>query len=432
MPIKNRALIFPAGSEIGLEIYRSLRYNLHVDVYGASGKSDHARFIYPPERYEEGPYFINSHGFLSAFNDLLSRWKINFIYPTHDTIALWLADNAHLLKAKVIGSSVETARVARSKKLTYKTFEHEEFCPAMYGAMHMPDRFPVFVKPDDGQGGQGACVVSSWPDLQELVSSRPNLVVTEYLPGEELSVDCFTDRHGVVRFVGPRTRSRVTIGISYESQAVPITPEIRAIAESINSRVKLRGAWFFQIKKSYNSKWKLLEFAARQSSTMGLYRPLGVNFALLSLFDAMEMDVEILNNGIGISLSRRLQNVYKLDYAVKRVYLDFDDTLIIDDKVNVQAMAFVYQCRNKSVPVVLLTKHRYDIYESLRRHAIDAHLFDEIITLREDEEKHCCIDEEGAIFVDNYFADRAKVAREKRIPVFDVDGIDGLMHGQEL
>jgi len=221
----------------------------------------------------------------------------------------------------------------------------------------------------------------------------------------------------------------VTIGISYESQAFPLTPEIRAIAESINSRVKLRGAWFFQIKKAYNSQWKLLEFAARQSSTMGLYRPSGLNFALLSLFDAMEMDVEFLNNGLGISLSRSLQNTYKLDYAVKRVYLDFDDTLIIDDKVNIQAMAFVYQCRNKSIPVVLLTKHRYDIYESLRRYAIDARLFDEIITLGENEEKHCCIDEDGAIFIDNYFTDRAKVAREKRIPVFDVDGIDGLMHG---
>ena len=428
MPKKNKALIFPAGSEIGLEIYRSLRYNLHADVYGVSGKSDHARFIYPPERYEEGPYFIDSPGFLSAFNDLLSRWKIDFIYPTHDTIALWLAENAHLLKASAIGSSFEAARVARSKKLTYKEFEHEEFCPAVYGVGQMPDRFPVFVKPDEGQGGQGASVVSSWPDLQRLFSSRPNLVVTEYLPGEELSVDCFTDRHGVLRFVGPRTRSRVTIGISYESKTFSLTPEIRAIADSINSRIKLRGAWFFQIKKAYNSKWKLLEFAARQSSTMGLYRPSGINFSLLSLFDAMEMDVEILNNGIDISLSRSLQNAYKLDYAVKRVYLDFDDTLIIDDKVNVQAMTFIYQCRNKSVPVVLLTKHRYNIYESLSCHSIDARLFDEIITLREDEEKHCCIDEEGAIFVDNHFADRAKVAREKRIPVFDVDGIDGLMH----
>ena len=429
MPKKNKVLIFPAGSEIGLEIYRSLRYSLHVDVYGVSGKSDHARFVYPPEHYEEGPYFIKSPGFLSAFTDLLSRWKIDFIYPTHDTIALWLSENASLLKSRVIGSCVETARVARSKKMTYRAFEYEDFCPELYGDGQKPDLFPVFAKPDDGQGGQGATIIRNWPDLVKVLNSQPNLIVTEYLPGEELSVDCFTDRHGTLRFVGPRTRSRVTVGISYESQTFPLTPEIQGIAESINSGVKLRGAWFFQIKQDRNRKWKLLEFAARQSSTMGLYRPLGINFALLSLFDAMEMDVKILHNRIGISLSRSLQNIYKLDYALQRVYLDFDDTLIVGDKVNVQAMAFIYQCRNKSVPVVLLTKHKFDIYESLRYHSIDVGLFERIITLREDEEKHCCIEEEGAIFIDNYFVDRVKVAKEKQIPVFDVDGIDGLMHG---
>jgi hypothetical protein len=429
MPKKNKALIFPAGSEIGLEIYRSLRYSLHVDAYGVSGRSDHARFVYPQEHYAEGPYYIHSPNFLAVFNELLTRWKIDFIYPTHDAIALWLAENTQILKAKVIGSPVETARVARSKKLTYETFKLEGFCPRVYGAGLKPETFPVFVKPDEGQGGQGVYIVRDWPDLEILIGSRPNLVVTEYLPGEELSVDCFTDRHGALRFVGPRTRMRVSIGISCESQAFPLTPEIQAIAESINSRVKLRGAWFFQIKKDHNSQWKLMEFAARQASTMGLYRPLGINFALLSLFDAMEMDVEILKNGIGISLSRSLQNTYKVDYAIKRVYLDFDDTLIIDDKVNLQAMSFIYQCRNQSLPIVLLTKHMQNIYESLRRHAIYEGLFEEIITLKAGEEKHSYIKEEGAIFVDNYFVDRMKVAQKKRIPVFDVDGIDGLIHG---
>jgi hypothetical protein len=39
---KCRVIIFPAGSEIGLEIFNSLKYSHHVEVFGASGKSDHA------------------------------------------------------------------------------------------------------------------------------------------------------------------------------------------------------------------------------------------------------------------------------------------------------------------------------------------------------------------------------------------------------
>lgn len=38
-------LIFPAGSEIGIEIFHSCKYS-HINLFGASGKSDHAEFIY--------------------------------------------------------------------------------------------------------------------------------------------------------------------------------------------------------------------------------------------------------------------------------------------------------------------------------------------------------------------------------------------------
>jgi len=53
MSAKHNVLIFPAGSEIGLEIYHALKYSHHVEVFGASGKSDHASFLYEEGRYVE-------------------------------------------------------------------------------------------------------------------------------------------------------------------------------------------------------------------------------------------------------------------------------------------------------------------------------------------------------------------------------------------
>ena len=53
---KINILVFPAGSEIAIEIYHSLKYNLHVEIFGASGKADHSKFI-----YDELPAMVPIH-----------------------------------------------------------------------------------------------------------------------------------------------------------------------------------------------------------------------------------------------------------------------------------------------------------------------------------------------------------------------------------
>jgi hypothetical protein len=217
------------------------------------------------------------------------------------------------------------------------------------------------------------------------------------------------------------------MGISFRSTALDASDEILHIAECINDSVSLNGAWFFQVKKDRVGKFKLLEFAPRQSSTMGLYRHTGVNFALLTLFNAMEVPVQILQNQYAVQLDRSLHNRFKADMTVKRVYIDFDETLVVGKHVHEQAMAFVYQCRNQSVPIVLLTKHRYNLANTLRECGISKHLFERIVQLEHDQEKCDFIDPEGAIFIDNYWFDRRAVKQKFGIPVFDADAIECLL-----
>jgi hypothetical protein len=424
---RQNVLIFPAGSEIGFEVHRSLQHNLHFRVFGASGKADHARFLYDVDRYIQREFYVSRPNFLNEFNALLNDWRIDFVFPTHDDVSLYLAKERENLSAKILTSNYETNLVARHKSRTFDLFAGESFCPAVFKAPYREIRFPVFCKPDTGQGAQGTSVAEDAVQLERAVSAQTNLVVTEFLPGEELSVDCFTDRHGRLRFVGPRTRERITVGISYESAVVPLTEDINAIADTINRKLRLRGAWFFQIKRDQFGRWRLLEFAPRQASTMGVYRALGVNFALLSLFDAMDIDIEITRNDIPVRLSRRLQNRYAIGYEWNHVYIDYDDTIVNDGKVNDQAIAFLYQCRNCSKRISLITKHRFNLDQSLKDNCISDRLFDEILLLGETDEKHEHIDPSGAIFIDNYYVDRAKVSRRHGIPVFDVDGIDALI-----
>lgn len=428
MSVKHRALVFPAGSEIGMEIFNSLKYSHHVELYGASGKNDHASFVYQPDHYaEDSGLYVDRPDFVERLNRIIDGWDIEFIFPTHDTVANFLAANQKNLHAYVVTSCAETNRIARFKSLTYKEFRGFDFCPKVYTSPYGDVCYPFFLKPDDGQGGKGTFKAESRRDLDYYLDKFPDLLVMEYLPGEEYSVDCFTDFSGKLRFVGPRTRERIQMGISFRSSSVKVTEEILGIAQAINDTVSLNGAWFFQIKRDPQNRFKLLEFAPRQSSTMGLYRHTGVNFALLSLFNAMKMPVDLLPGEYSVQLDRCLHNRFRADLSFSAVYIDYDETIVIGNHVHERVIAFLYQCRNRGIRIVLLTKHRGDIREALSRCCIAENLFDEIVHMTDEQNKCDFIDPEGAIFIDNYWYDRRTVKERLGIAVFDVDAIDCLL-----
>ena len=66
------------------------------------------------------------------------------------------------------------------------------------------------------------------------------------------------------------------------------------------------------------------------------------------------------------SLIRR----YSIDIKYKEVYIDFDDTIIINGKVYLKAIWFLYQCINNKVPVNLLTRHENKIFDTLNKYRI--------------------------------------------------------------
>ncbi|GHB62124.1 carbamoylphosphate synthase large subunit short form [Psychrosphaera saromensis] len=423
---KKNVLIFPAGSEIGIEVFNSLKYTHHFELFGASGKSDHASYMYRESHYFESDFYIDDVKFVERFNELLTRWNIQFVIPTHDSISYFLATVRHKINAEIITSSEQANKVARFKNITYDVFKQYDFCPKVFNFTQELD-YPVYLKPTDSQGGKGNCLIRNEIELSSYTELADTSVLCEFLPGKEYSVDCFTDFKGNLLFSGPRTRKRIHIGISFRSESVPLTEDIRNIANAINSELKPNGSWFFQIKQDVNGKWKLLEVATRQASTMAVYRANGINFALLSLFNAQEIPTSILNNNNAVSLDRYLGNRFKLAVEYTKIYIDLDETLIADSMVNPQIMAYLYQEKNAGKFIVLITKHKYNLTQTLNELAISEKLFDQIIHLQDSENKVDFIKPDNAIFIDNYFLDRLNVSEKLKIPVFDVDAVECLI-----
>ncbi|MEH7075097.1 ATP-grasp domain-containing protein [Neobacillus drentensis] len=424
--MQKNVLVFPCGSEIGLEINNALKFVKGLKIYGGSSVADHGKYTF--KNYIDGIPNVADENFIPALNRIVEENNIDYIFPAHDSVVLTLAQNKEKLKAEVLTSSKEVCEICRSKKLTYETFPEEAFTPHMYRDQNEVQEFPVFLKPDVGQGSKGIALARNKEELAYHLSKPNNLLILEYLPGKEYTIDCFTDRHGELKFAGMRERRRIKSGISVNSMTLKMEPQVREIAEVINQKLQPQGMWFFQVKEASDGSYKLLEIAPRIAGTMSLYRNKGINFSLLSLYDRMGFDVDIIENDFTIEVDRALINRFSLDISYDKVYLDFDDTITLNKKINPYIMMFIYQCMAKEIDIVLITKHIHDIRETLRTLKIDPSLFLEIIHIKQEDEKHKYFSvDKSAIFIDDSHSERRKIKEKFGIPVFDIDAIESLI-----
>jgi predicted ATP-grasp superfamily ATP-dependent carboligase len=421
-----KVLVFPCGAENAIELHEALSYSVNIEVWGASSREDHGRYVF--KNYIGGVPFISEQNFLTNINQIISNYGIDLIFPTHDTIAQYLAEHRSEIRCQVIMANDETTKICRDKKRIYELIADSTFAPRLYSKIEDVEKFPIFLKPRIGEGGKGTHLIKSAEEGIHILSIHPDLLLVEYLPGDEFTVDCFTDRKSRLRFVGARVRSRINYGISVNSKTVPLTPEIMAIAEELNQRLQFRGLWFFQLKKADDQTLKLLEISTRTAGTMCLYRYQGVNLPLLSVYDAMDKDVEILQNEFSVEVDRALFSRFQLGFEYDAIYLDFDDTFICRGEVNPYVLILLYQAASLKKHVYLLTRHEKDIYETLAKARIHEGLFTEICVLTWHQEKYDMIrSTPQAIFIDNSYLERKKVKDKLGIPVFDVDAVSALI-----
>lgn len=423
-----RILVFPCGSEIGLEIHRSIHYSTHFQLVGASSVDDHGRFVF--EEYVDGlPHHLHPD-FADRLAKVVQEYRIDAIYPAMDAVAETVKNLETKLGIVVIGSSPSVTCVCASKASTYENLRDVVPTPEYFHKLEHVKNFPVFIKPDRGYGSRNTHYASDVESARSFLAKFDpgSMLLLEYLPGQEWTIDCFTDRHGTLRFHAGRSRSRISNGISVHTiPSDAFQQDFENWANSINQKLHPRGAWFFQAKLDRNNKPKLLEVAARLGGSSSLFRCQGVNFALLSAFDAFNMDVSINRNNYIIELDRALDNRYKIDIEFQSIFVDLDDCLIVRGKINYLLVSFLYKAISEGKEIVLITRHHRDPLITLREHRI-SQLFDRIIHITStNEKKSVHIDKVNAIFIDDSYAERIDVARLHNIPVFSPDMVEALL-----
>jgi len=423
--MKKNILVFPCGSEIALEIHRSLKYSTYFNLIGGNSIDDHGRFVF--ENYIGDIPFITDSRFIPVIKEIVKKNNIAAIYPAMDAVIVKLKKYETDIGCKIISSDIETVELCLSKRKTYEKLKDIIKVPEIYHHAQVK-KFPVFGKPDIGYGSRGTKKIDSQESLKDYIKNNKSALLCEFLQGEEYTVDCFTDKNGKLLFYAPRIRQRIMNGISVNT--IPYSGKIEefdCIVQKINKAVKFRGAWFVQLKRNKENDLVLLEIAARLGGSSSLFKAKGVNFAQLTLFDAFDYDVSILENAYSVELDRALDNVFKINIQYNEIFCDFDDCLIIEDKyVNTELISFLYQCFNESKKITLLTRHENDIKNSLKTFRLHS-IFDRIIHIDSIRRKSDYIDNVNSIFIDDSFSERKEVFEKLHIPVFGVDMISCLL-----
>ena len=416
-------LVFPCGSEIGLEIYKSIKHNIHFNLIGASSTDDHGKFVY--ENYIGNLPFLTNQYFIKELKKIVVENNIDAIYPTMDSVISLLKENEDKLGCVILSSPIQTTKTCLSKQKTYSLLKNKITTPKIYNIEDKSIEYPVFLKPDIGYGSRGTYKANNISEVEFYKNKDKDLMILEYLPGNEFTIDCFTNFKGELLFIGPRLRNRISNGISVNTSTLKVKNKFEGLANIINKNLVFNGSWFFQVKERLDGTLVLMEIASRFAGSSSVYRIKGVNFALLNIYNAFEMEVNIIENNYEVELDKALENKYKLQIEYKYVYIDFDDTIIVNGKINIEIVAFLYKCINNKKVIILLTKHIYNIIESLKKYKLES-IFDEIIQLKFNEKKSNYILNREAIFIDDSFTERKEVFEKLQINVFSIDQIQAL------
>lgn len=417
--MKKRVLILNCGTLASTDINMSLRYNDEFEIWGASTNKNHGIYVY--ENYIEDIPNISDENFIKILNQKIEEYDFKFIFAPHEDLALFLQEYKNEIKATIVCSEYETALLCRYKSKTYEKMKEYDFIPKIFKKEDV-NEFPVFMKKDTDQGGRNAYKVTNKEEL-EIYSLIDNMIICEYLPGEEVTIDCFTNKEGKLLYCNPRAADRMLAGIDVHARRIELSDEIKYIAESLNKEIKFRGFWFFQIKKDKNGKFKLLEIATRLAGAFALNKSLDVNLPLMALKDFDGQDVEIIFNDINVEVDKQFFSKFIMDIKYSAVYIDFESCFENIKIINTLLMMYIYQCINQNKEIILVTKNEEKIDLLLEEKKLNKNIFSKIINFENFKD----VVNKEKIFISNNEDLKNELRKEKNIYCFSTNSVEALI-----
>ena len=325
-----RVLVTGAGGPAGVAVIRSLLRRGQVEVF--AGDMD---------GWASGLYLVDAArrrilepGLAPDFVDRISKLcaddAIDVVISTVDVELPPLAARRTELSGAVLA-----AASAATLAVTLDKWELAQRCAPL---LRVPETrlvnpegiaiawsFPVIVKPRRGAGSRGVRLVESREQL-EAIGTDESLIIQEFLPGAEFSVDVIAAADGRVVAAVPRTRTRVDSGVSIAGRTVHdagLEHTAAAVAEAIG----LTGVANVQLRYDREGVPALLEVNPRFPGAMPLTIAAGVDMPSL-----------VLDLALGLEIPERIEfrELANVRY-LEDVFLDPSEVLVSDHAAHAEA-----------------------------------------------------------------------------------------------
>lgn len=189
---------------------------------------------------------------------------------------------------------------------------------------------PVVMKPGVSNGSRGVRVLdqrkdsfdllflekpthiySTLDEILRIVKERqlPPLLVSEFLPGEEITVDSIVAR-GEIKLIVARVRERMNAGISVAGR-FEVHHDIFEVSARIARLLYLTGPIGFQFKRSITGEYHIIEINPRLQGTSVAALGLGVNLPQLAIDYCLNPDLPPLHaRREGVGFARYYEEVF--------------------------------------------------------------------------------------------------------------------------
>lgn len=337
-----RVIVTACGAPGGPGIINTLRQvrERKIRIIGTDANPTASGLLLTDESY------VVPHGqslsYIKAMSKLARKTKTDAILPLSSLELLPLSKNIDKFgEANVIVNKEQALETALDKRKCYEYLKprnipvpnyisvhnHQEFIEAVHD-LGYPKK-PVCFKPAVSKGQRGFRILREDMDLKKLLlETKPDntvtrlelvsnilskgvfeeLLVMEYLPGSEYSVDSLV-KNGASLIVVPRRRLETKLGISSVG-VVEKNEEVIEIAEKINKAFKFNYNINVQLKYGVDGTPKLVEINPRVSGTICLSSKAGPNLPYLAIKQALDEDFSIPKIKWGLTMVRSWNELY--------------------------------------------------------------------------------------------------------------------------
>ncbi|VAX23794.1 hypothetical protein MNBD_NITROSPINAE03-81 [hydrothermal vent metagenome] len=259
-------------------------------------------------------------GFINAVKDIVIKEKINIIFPIVDyefeklTLAIECFEKHG---CKIVISPISSITICQDKRETFKFFmalsipspKTESFCRD--NLSHF--KYPVIVKPAKGRASIDVFKISNYREADCILDKNlEEMIVQEYISGDEITIDFVCDFNGSLLACVPRYRVETKSGVSYKGVTF-YDPEIIDYVQKIVNKLDYIGPGNIQCFKT-NKGYQFIEINPRFSGGLPLSIEAGMN--------SPEMMVNLyMGEDVKPSIGKYKQGLYMMRYW-EEVFID--------------------------------------------------------------------------------------------------------------